>query len=152
MDTDATALRVIIKEEIMILKTAVFVMFLWAFSLSQDCTAGSIDQRSLNGTFMAQLQVIPDPPRMGINNSAVLKIYERDSKVIVAGAFVEVAPWMTQHSHGSSKKTKITEKGNGVYSIENIYFTMEGEWDLIVKITKNTQEDQVIFSFRDVKK
>lgn len=152
MDTYATALRVIIKEEIMILKTAVFAMFLWAFSLSQDCTAGSIEQRSLNGTFMAQLQVIPDPPRMGINNSAVLKIYERDSKVKVEGAFVEVTPWMTQHSHGSSKKTKITEKGDGVYSIENIYFTMEGEWDIIVKITKNTQEDQIIFSFRDVKK
>lgn len=152
MDTDATALRFIIKEEIMTLKTAVFVLFLWTFSFSQDCAAGNIEQRSLNGTFMAQLQVKPDPPRMGINNSAILKIYERDSKVKVEGAFVEVTPWMTQHSHGSSKKTRITEKGDGEYSIENIYFTMEGEWDLIVKITKNTQEDQVIFSFRDVKK
>lgn len=152
MDTDATALRVIIKEEIMILKTAVFVIFLWTFSLSQDCAAGSLEQRSLNGTFVAQLQVNPDPPRMEINNNAVLIIYGRDSRTKIEGAHVEATPWMTQHSHGSSKKTKITEKGGGAYLIDDIYFTMDGEWDLIVKITKNKQEDQVIFSFRDVKK
>lgn len=152
MDTDAATLRVITKEDVMILKTAVFVIFLWIFSFSQDSVADVIEQKSLNGTFVVQLQVKPDPPRMGINNTAILIVYERDSKVKVEGALIEVTPWMTVHSHGSSKKAKIKEKGDGVYTIEDVYFTMEGEWDLIVKIAKNKQEDQVVFTFRNVKK
>jgi len=56
-----------------------------------------------------------------------------------------VALWMPAMGHGSSPVT-LTQKGPGEYVVENMYFTMRGDWDiqLLLKDNRKIIEKQVI--------
>ncbi len=50
------------------------------------------------------------------------------------GLSLSVVPFMPAMGHGTSAKTAVTAIGNGVYLIDNVYFAMPGEWQLITQI------------------
>ncbi len=56
---------------------------------------------------------------------------------------IEVIPWMTVHGNGSPKNAMIKEHGCSEYAIENVYFTMVGDWDLLINIMKYEIKDTV---------
>jgi hypothetical protein len=49
-------------------------------------------------------------------------------------------------------RPKVSEKGKGSYSVENVYIEMPGHWVLKVTITKDDKVDSVTFDFPDVKR
>jgi hypothetical protein len=67
----------------------------------------------------------------------------------VAGAKVEISPWMPEHHHGSMWPPTITERGNGVYRAV-IPLIMSGHWELKVKIHRGDVEDSTTFDFPNV--
>ncbi len=87
--------------------------------------------------------------KTGVNmlNLIVHDRYDRD----VIGLDVVVIPWMPEMGHGVSEKPIVTEKGGGLYSVENIILIKGGHWELRVKVKKNGVEDTAVFDFPDVK-
>jgi len=75
------------------------------------------------------------------SNMVTLIIRDASSGTAIEGAMVKVVPWMSMHGHGSPKETHVKEKGNGVYEVDNLYYTMEGSWDLLIAIQKGSVED-----------
>jgi len=69
----------------------------------------------------------------------------------VASAGITVTPWMPEMGHGVYEKPVVTERGGGLYSVENIILIMGGHWELRIKIRKGDAEDSVTFDFPDVK-
>ncbi len=133
------------------MKRRIVILAVLLFVFSKISTAEILEKRSEDGFFIIKMRIEPSNPVVG-NNIVTLTIFDSRSKTPIESAKIEAVPWMTTHSHGSSKKTIIKEKGNGVYVVENVYFTMEGDWDLLVNIQINKKEDKVIFTFKDVRK
>jgi hypothetical protein len=108
-------------------------------------------KKSDGGFYAVDLQIVPSQPIVG-KNIVTLTIYDGRSNAKIEGAAIEVIPWMTIHGHGSPKNSIVKEQGGGKYTAENVYFTMEGDWDLLINITKNGIKDTVIVSVKNVKK
>jgi hypothetical protein len=85
----------------------------------------------------------------GINEIDVI-VHEKDDKDAV-GAEVTVTPWMPEMGHGVFEDPVITERGGGLYSVENIILIMGGHWELRVKVKTDDMEDSAVFDFPDVK-
>ncbi len=101
--------------------------------------------------FRLDLELLPRQPIVGIN-SAVLKVSDARSNRPVDDAEIEIVPWMTMHGHGSPKKPVVKKTGPGQYRVENIFYTMEGDWDLLVTVQKGQSRDAATCEVLGVKK
>ncbi len=81
-----------------------------------------------------------------------LSITDARTSSPIDGAAVEVIPWMTMHGHGSPKKPSVKSLGSGRYKVENIFYTMEGDWDLMVNIQRKGVSDTATFTVTGVMK
>jgi hypothetical protein len=102
--------------------------------------AADINHRTNKGAFIFVLKPSPTQPVVG-SNSVTLIIRDAGSGAAVEGATVRVVPWMTMHGHGSPKNTLVQDKGGGVYKVNDLDYSMEGAWDLLVTIQKGNVED-----------
>ena len=69
--------------------------------------------------------VIPDKNlMMGVNQVEIIVHHSTGGDV--AQAEVTVTPWMPSMSHGVMEKPVITERGGGLYSVDNVIFSMVG--------------------------
>ena len=101
--------------------------------------------------FRVELEIEPSQPIVG-SNAAILAVFDGRSNQKIDDALIEVVPWMTMHGHGSPKKPAIKRTEGGKYRVENLYYTMEGDWDLIVTIQKGDSKDTATFPIVNVKK
>jgi len=104
-----------------------------------------------NKQFRIELQLETAQPVVG-NNAAILTVTDAVSGRMIDNAVVDVVPWMTMHGHGSPKKPVVQKAGAGRYHVENIYYTMEGDWDLLVTVQHGDSRDATIFPVLNVKK
>jgi hypothetical protein len=94
--------------------------------------------------------VIPDKNlMMGVNSIELIVHHATGGDV--AQAEVSVTPWMPSMGHGVMEKPVITERGGGLYSVDNVIFSMVGHWQLQVKVTKDDKEDSAVFDFQEIK-
>jgi hypothetical protein len=108
------------------------------------------DHRTKKGLFIFVVQSEPSEPVVG-SNMVMLTIRDASSGAPVEGAAVKVVPWMSMHGHGSPKETRVKEKGNGAYEVDDLYYSMEGPWDLLITIQKGNIEDAASVAI-DIKK
>ena len=101
--------------------------------------------------FRVELEIEPSQPIVG-SNAAILTVFDARSNQKIDDALIEVVPWMTMHGHGSPKKPAIKRSEGGRYRVENLYYTMEGDWDLIVTIQKGDSKDTATFPIVNVKR
>lgn len=101
--------------------------------------------------YRLEIELKPSQPVVG-GNAAVLTVTDVKSNRTVNDAIIEVIPWMTMHGHGSSKKPAVKKAEGGHYQVENLYYTMEGDWDLIITIQNNGATDTVTIPIQNVKK
>ena len=100
--------------------------------------------------FRLELELEPTHPVVG-TNAAVLIVTDARSNLTIDDAVIEVAPWMTMHGHGSSKKPAVKKTGAGRYRVENLFYTMEGDWDMLVTVQKGNSQDTATFPVMNVK-
>ena len=86
------------------------------------------------------------------NNAAVLIVTDARTNQPIDDAVITAVPWMTMHSHGSPNKPTIKKTGDRRYRVDNLYYTMEGDWDLIVSVQKGRSRDTATFPIMNVKK
>ena len=86
---------------------------------------------------------------MGVNTIELIVHHSTGGDV--AQADLTVTPWMPSMGHGVMQKPVITERGGGLYSIDNVVLSMTGQWQLQVKVAKDGKEDTAVFDFPEVK-
>jgi len=88
--------------------------------------------------------------KVGNNNLDILLSDEKGNNVL--DAIIRIFPFISDHGESTLIKPTVTEKGNGLYSVENVYITIEGHWVLKVYIRKDNSEDSALFDFPHVKR
>lgn len=86
---------------------------------------------------------------MGVNTVEI--IVHHASGGDVPQAELTVTPWMPSMGHGVMQKPVVTERGGGLYSVDNVVLSMTGHWQLQVKVAKDDKEDTAVFNFPEVK-
>lgn len=111
--------------------------------LSTGCTS-NITKTSDKGSFHIKLSSKGQLLKNGRNE---IDIYVTDEKnMSVEGANIEITPWMPEHGHGTIWPPTVTEKGKGLYQAV-IPLTMNGHWQLMIKIRKGIIGDSIVFDF-----
>ncbi len=113
--------------------------------------AGGAEKTTDGNLYRIDLRLDPEQPVVG-SNAIVLTLSDVRSNAVIDKAGIEVIPWMTMHGHGSPKKPSVKALGSGRYRVENIFYTMEGDWDLMVNIKHNGAQDTATFTVTGVKR
>lgn len=91
------------------------------------------------------MDATPAPPTKG-TNAMTLEI--ADAAGPVAGATVNVLPFMPDHGHGSAVTPVVTDMGGGKYKVEKVYLAMAGLWRITVSVQKpGAAAQEVAFAF-----
>lgn len=83
------------------------------------------------------------------SNSVDIIIHDKEDTDVM-GADIKVIPWMMEMGHGVREKPVITERGGGLYSVENIDIIMPGHWELRIEVSKAGGTDTAVFDFPHV--
>ena len=109
----------------------------------------SLFKMTEKGLFSAEIVIKGKELKVGVNTLDII-VHDKNDKDVV-GAEITVVPWMPQMGHGVFEKPVVSERGGGLYSVENIIFIMGGRWELRINVGKGAVEDTVTFNFPDVK-
>jgi len=103
-----------------------------------------------DNNFYTLEMVIPEKHlQMGVNTVEIIVHHATGGDV--AQAELTVTPWMPSMGHGVMEKPVITERGGGLYTVDNLVFSMTGHWQLQVKVAKDDKVDTAVFDFPEVK-
>ncbi len=129
-----------------VISAASFILL--SFFLVDRGIAGTI--KTTDGK-LYRIELQPEPPQPVVGTNAVLlAIADARSNAPIDGAAVEVIPWMTMHGHGSPKIPAVKPLGSGRYRVDNIFYTMEGDWDLMVNIQHKGTSDTATLTITGV--
>ncbi len=117
----------------------------------------SISQVTEKGLFSVEMVIKDKELTTGVNSVDIIIHSKRDKDVI--GANVKVTPWMPAMGHGVFEEPVITERGGGLYTVDNIILIMSGHWQLKINIEYEEvkpgelikSEDDIVFDFPAVK-
>ena len=109
----------------------------------------SLTKLTDNNLYSLELVVPGKNLMMGVNTIEIIIHHATGGDV--AQADLTVTPWMPSMGHGVMQKPVITERGGGLYSIDNVVLSMTGHWQMQVKVAKDSKEDTAVFDFPEVK-
>lgn len=109
----------------------------------------SLFQITEKGLFSVEMVVKEHGLKTGMNELDII-IHDKNDRDVI-GAGVTVTPWMPEMGHGVFDAPVVTEKGGGLYTVENIILIMSGHWELRVSVKQDEREDKAVFDFPDVK-
>lgn len=93
------------------------------------------------GLFVLALTPDPDPPVTG-QNTLHLRVSHGDDRTPVAGATLEIVPFMPEMGHGIQGEPDISELGDGAYDAEWSY-PMSGKWEVAVTVSADDVGEDV---------
>jgi hypothetical protein len=108
----------------------------------------SLFEVTKNGMYSVEMVVGEHGLLTGVNTMDLIIHDNKDHDVV--GAEITVTSWMPEMGHGSYEPPVITEKGGGLYSVENVILIMSGLWELRININKDGVVDTAVFSFPNV--
>jgi len=100
---------------------------------------------SEKGLFSVEMTIPDNRLKVGVNTFDLTLHEQRDRDV--SGAQVTVTPWMPEMGHGVFSPLTVTEKGNGVYGVDNVVLVMGGHWEFRIHIKWGEMEDDVVIDF-----
>ena len=109
----------------------------------------SLTKLTDNNLYSLELVIPHKNLMMGVNTIEIIVHHATGGDV--AQADLSVTPWMPSMGHGVMENPVITERGGGLYSVDNVIFSMVGHWQLQVKISKEGKEDSAVFDFPEIK-
>lgn len=98
------------------------------------------------GYYTVNMDLISDPVKVGMNTMEIVIHDVKTGKPVKNKLKLEVVPWMPVHEHITRDVPVVSKMSEGKYLIENINFSMPGDWELYVKIIDGSKEDTVVFN------
>lgn len=108
----------------------------------------SLFEVTQQGLYSVEMVIKHETLTVGMNEIDLI-VHDQNDKDIV-GADIVVTPWMPEMGHGVMEKPVVTERGGGIYAVENIALIMPGHWELRVETTKDGRTDTAVFDFPNV--
>ena len=112
---------------------------------------GSLFKITNKGYYSVELLVKNGHYSVGSNTLDLIVHKDVEGNRDVENAIIQVVPWMPMMGHGVREEPVITERGAGLYSVENVVANMEGPWELRIDIRGEVGRDTVTFEFADVR-
>lgn len=112
-----------------------------------DVYTPGLEKTGLGGRIKARLlDAAPNPPAKGDN---VWRLQLTDSAgTPIDGATIVTTPWMPDHEHGTSIKSRTTPVGrNGEYELGPVNLFMPALWEVTMKVTDGQRDDSVVYAF-----
>ena len=97
------------------------------------------------GLFSVKMDIPGQRLKVGVNEFHLI-VHDSSGRE-VTGAEINVTPWMPEMGHGVFSPPSVTEKGSGLYSVENIVIVMGGHWEFRVQVKRGQEEDNAVFDF-----
>ncbi len=97
------------------------------------------------GLYSVEMAISGKRLLVGVNNIDLIVHDANDTDV--KQAEIEFTPWMPEMGHGVFDPPVLTEKGDGLYRVENVVLVMGGHWEIRINIKKDGVEDKVVFDF-----
>lgn len=97
-----------------------------------------------DGSFSVEVRIPEDGLEMGVNSIDLIVHSDKDKDV--AGAAIKVSPWMPEMDHGVGEVPEISERGGGLYTVNNLMFSMTGTWELRIDITSGKVSDSIVIT------
>jgi hypothetical protein len=112
-----------------------------------DTFAVGLEKVAGTGLRVQLLSAVPAPPARG-DNTWQFRLLDAAAQPI-AGASIEVTPFMPDHRHGSSIVAVVSEQAEvGVYEVTPINLWMPGLWEVTFDVTPaGGTTDEVVFRF-----
>ncbi len=110
--------------------------------------ADNIVRESADGIYNVELLVKGKDLKLG-RNTIDLLVRDRNGEGI-EGAGIILTPWMPEMGHGVDIKPVVKEKGQGLYTVDSVYISMSGQWELRIEIEKQGVKDNAVFDFARV--
>jgi hypothetical protein len=110
--------------------------------------ADSIIQETEKGKYIVEMVIKDKELKLG-NNSIDILIRDSDGKG-VEGLAITIQPWMPDMGHGIDIQPIIYEKGSGKYTLDNVYISMSGHWELRIDIARQGIKDHAVFDFANI--
>nr|WP_301336683.1 FixH family protein [Thermus scotoductus] len=99
------------------------------------------------GYFQLEIWSDPSPPPVAQLHTWTLRLLDGAGQP-VEGAKVTVDAIMPAHGHGMPTQPQVKPLGRGLYQVEGMKFSMEGEWQVLVRIETQGVQDQAAFSLK----
>lgn len=112
-----------------------------------DVYSAGMEKAGAQGTMTVRLiESVPGPPLKGDSTWRVKLLGA--SGAPLSGGGLTVTPFMPDHQHGTSIKTKVQELGEGEYSLSPLNLFMAGLWTITIAAQPAMgTTDQAIFTF-----
>ncbi len=126
----------------------VLVLAMGAWGCGED--ADDEQERVASGAFegehglLVEATLSPDPPQVG---EVEMEMELSVDGAALEGAEVEVEPWMPAHDHGSNTVATVHEHHAGHYVVEDLTFSMAGNWELRVFVEWDDGSDEAVWDF-----
>jgi hypothetical protein len=101
------------------------------------------------GNYSVEMMIKDNMFNVGVNAADIIIHDKNDNEVV--GANITFTPWMPEMGHGVFTAPGITERGGGLYRIEDVTLVMGGFWEMKIEIEKDNVKDMVVFEFKDVR-
>jgi hypothetical protein len=110
---------------------------------TEDMSVPSGPVKSEHGLYVADLSFDPNPPAVG-ENSLQLRLETAGQPVV--GADVAVETYMAAHGHMNTAGSMMgLDAGN--YRCDDVVYNMPGTWQLTLKISALSGNDQVVVGY-----
>ena len=121
---------------------SVFSALFLAISLSMPAQAADLEFPASG--FVAEAEWVSGPV---VGEESILKITWADARTgeRTNPSNFRVSLWMPHHGHGSSP-TRVEQISAGIYRVRDMYFTMDGQWDVRVRVKNGDATDEKVFS------
>lgn len=124
------------------------IIYIFIAFLILGCSSKTFDKTTEKGLFNVQLTLSGGDLKTGKNKGS-LRITEKRGTAL-AGASIEITPWMPKMGHGVMLIPQVKDNGNGTYDIKDIFISMKGGWELEISIKSGDVKDDVTYEFPDV--
>jgi hypothetical protein len=88
----------------------------------------------------------PAPPAID-SNTWTLSVLDSSGHSVDNATFSSIKTWMPDHGHGSTEVPAATSNGDGTYTVEPLYFFMNGLWQITFTAQAGSVSDSATFSF-----
>lgn len=98
------------------------------------------------GSYYVSYTPNPDPlPVQELFGLEVTVSSAQDHTDLIEDSSVKVDAWMPSMGHGMSVVPKVVANGDGTFTISNMEFSMTGDWEILVDVTRNGATEQAVF-------
>ena len=99
----------------------------------------SLFKKTEAGAYSVEMMIKDKMFDVGVNAADII-IHDRNDKEVV-GADITFTPWMPEMGHGVFTAPGITERGGGLYRVEDVTLVMGGFWEMRIEIEKDNVKD-----------